>query len=150
MSKKDILKIDDSVSYSDEYKHWINSAIARADEIIAGDSLLEEFIIEKWTEIELAKRNYKILADYCEERNWDLKSNAYEQTTKVLSGIPKLDNEVKKALVSTGLNNYIRNKIDHDDSVSLQYVLNRVTALDWTLLDLFYQLNTFLYFAEKR
>lgn len=144
-----ILKIDDSVSYSVEYKHWINSAITRADEIIAGDSLLEEFIIEKWTEIELAKRNYKILADYCKEINWDLKSNAYEQTTKVLSGIPKLDNEVKKALVSTSLNNYIRNKIDHDDSVSLQYVLNRVTALDWTLLDLFYQLNTFLYFAEK-
>ena len=33
--------------------------------------------------------------------------------------------------------------------MSVGYVLSRVTALDWTLLDLFYQLNTFNWFGEK-
>lgn len=144
-----ILKVSGSSSNSQEFNDWLDKALAKADDIISEDSLLDEFIIEKWTDIEFVKRNYKILADYCKEKNWDLKSNAFEQTTKVLAGIPKLDNEIKKALNSTGLNNYIRNKNDRGENVSLQYVLNRVTALDWTLLDLFYQLNTFRYYEEK-
>lgn len=144
-----ILKVSGSSSNSEEFNEWIEKSIAKAEDIISDDSLLDEFIIEKWTDVEFVKRNYKTLADYCAEKNWDLKSNAFEQTTKVLAGIPKLDNEIKKALLGSSLNNYIRNKNDHGESVSLQYVLNRVTALDWTLLDLFYQLNTFHYFEEK-
>lgn len=144
-----ILKVSGSSSNSEEFNEWIEKAIAKAEDIISDDSLLDEFIIEKWTDVEFVKRNYKTLADYCSVKNWDLKSNAFEQTTKVLAGIPKLDTEIKKALLGSSLNNYIRNKNDHGESVSLQYVLNRVTALDWTLLDLFYQLNTFHYFEEK-
>ena len=144
-----IFKISGVSFSSKEYNEWLEKAISKAEEIIEKDSLLDEFIIGKWTEIEIVKKNYKILADYCAEKGWDLKSAAFEQTTKVLAFIPKLDSEIKKVLLGSGLNNYIRRKNDEGKPVSLQYILSRVTSLDWTLLDLFYQLNAFNYFEKK-
>ena len=144
-----ILKVSSFTTSTQEFNDWISKALSKADEIIESDSLLDDFIIEKWTEIEFIKKNYKALSDFCEEKGWDLKSSAYEQTTKVLASCSKLDNEIKRALLGSSLNNYIRNKADHGETVSLQYVLNRVTALDWTLLDLFYELNTFNYYEQK-
>lgn len=143
-----ILKVPANSGNSD-FNSWIEKSLAKAEEIINADSLLDEFIIEKWTEIEFVKKNYKALSDYCKEKNWDLKAAVSEQTTKTLAAVPKLDGEIRKALLGSRLNNYIRNKIAQGEPVSIQYVLNRVTALDWTLLDLFYQLNTFHYFEKK-
>ena len=89
------------------------------------------------------------MANYCEEKQIPFTNKAYAQTTRVLAAVPKLDDNVKRVLLSKNLNDFLTKKNNEGKPMSVGYVLSRVTALDWTLLDLFYQLNTFNWFGEK-
>ena len=131
------------------FQKWLQAALVRADEVVNEDKNLEEFIVEKWTEIEFAKRNYRAMSNYCEEKKIPFTNKAYAQTTRVLAAVPKLDDNVKRVLLSKNLNDFLTKKNNEGKPMSVGYVLSRVTALDWTLLDLFYQLNTFNWFGEK-
>ena len=66
-----------------------------------------------------------------------------------MAAVPKLDDNVKRVLLGKNLNDFLTKKNNEGKPMSVGYVLSRVTALDWTLLDLFYQLNTFNWFVEK-
>lgn len=142
-------KPGDTFGNQQEFNEWLQKALDKAEETAGEDKNLDDFIIEKWTEIEFAKRNYRTMAKYCEERQIPLTNKAYAQTTKVLSSAPKLDESVKRALNGKNLNDFLMKKNNEGKPLTVGYVLNRVTALDWTLLDLFYQLNTFNWFVEK-
>ena len=131
------------------FQKWLQAALIRADEVVNEDKNLEEFIVEKWTEIEFSKRNFRAMANYCEEKQIPFTNKAYAQTTRVLAAVPKLDDNVKRVLLSKNLNDFLTKKNNEGKPMSVGYVLSRVTALDWTLLDLFYQLNTFNWFGEK-
>ena len=131
------------------FQKWLQAALIRADEVVNEDKNLEEFIVEKWTEIEFSKRNFRAMANYCEEKKIPFTNKAYAQTTRVLAAVPKLDDNVKRVLLSKNLNDFLTKKNNEGKPMSVGYVLSRVTALDWTLLDLFYQLNTFNWFGEK-
>lgn len=131
------------------FQKWLQAALVRADDVVNEDKNLEEFIVEKWTEIEFAKRNFRAMANYCEEKQIPFTNKAYAQTTRVLAAVPKLDDNVKRVLLGKNLNDFLTKKNNEGKPVSVGYVLSRVTALDWTLLDLFYQLNTFNWFGEK-
>ena len=131
------------------FQKWLQAALVRADEVVNEDKNLEEFIVEKWTEIEFSKRNFRAMANYCEEKKIPFTNKAYAQTTRVLAAVPKLDDNVKRVLLSKNLNDFLTKKNNEGKPMSVGYVLSRVTALDWTLLDLFYQLNTFNWFGEK-
>ena len=131
------------------FQKWLQAALVRADDVVNEDKNLEEFIVEKWTEIEFAKRNFRAMANYCEEKQIPFTNKAYAQTTRVLAVVPKLDDNVKRVLLSKNLNDFLTKKNNEGKPMSVGYVLSRVTALDWTLLDLFYQLNTFNWFGEK-
>ena len=131
------------------FQKWLQAALVRADEVVNDDKNLEEFIVEKWTEIEFSKRNFRAMANYCEEKQIPFTNKAYAQTTRVLAAVPKLDDNVKRVLLGRNLNDFLTKKNNEGKPMSVGYVLSRVTALDWTLLDLFYQLNTFNWFGEK-
>ena len=131
------------------FQKWLQAALVRADEVVNEDKNLEEFIVEKWTEIEFSKRNFRAMANYCEEKQIPFTNKAYAQTTRVLAAVPKLDDNVKRVLLGKNLNDFLTKKNNEGKPMSVGYVLSRVTALDWTLLDLFYQLNTFNWFGEK-
>lgn len=131
------------------FQDWLQTALKKAEEVVNEDKNLEDFIVEKWTDIEISKRNYRIMANYCEEKQISLNNKAYVQTTRVLTAIPKLDERVKNVLKGKKLNDFLMKKNNEGKPLSVGYVLNRTTALDWTLLDLFYQLNTFNWFVAK-
>lgn len=124
------------------FQKWLQAALVRADEVVNEDKNLEEFIVEKWTEIEFSKRNFRAMANYCEEKKIPFTNKAYAQTTRVLAAVPKLDDNVKRVLLSKNLNDFLTKKNNEGKPMSVGYVLSRVTALDWTLLDLF---NSYLY-----
>ena len=55
---------------------------------------------------------------------------------------------VKKGLGRGQLKQFVYYRSKINNPVNVSYVLARVTALDWTVLDLFYQLNCFDYFSS--
>lgn len=131
-----------------DFLKWLKEAQFEADRVVELDKNLENFITLKWTEIELAKKNYKLMKDYCEDHNLSVESIVDSQTTRFLANTPQLTETVKRALNGKSLNDFIANKKAEGKPLSIGYVLSRVTALDWTLLDLFYELNTFKWFVD--
>ena len=132
-----------------EFQKWLQEAIRDAELVMEQDKNLEDFITEKWTEIEIMKKNYSRLSDFCEKNNLHFDSFVNEQIIQRLLIVPALDEVVEKSLKSGSLHKFIDEKAKNGKPLSIGYVLSRVTALDWTLLDLFYHLNTFKWFVDK-
>lgn len=130
-----------------KYCKWLNDAIAEADDVIKDDPLLARFISSRQQQISHVKSNYAILAKYCENHNIELTSDADLILMDKLALIPDLDSAIKRTLVNGQLKNFVYYRKRINDPVSIKYVLSRVTALDWTALDLFYQFNCFDYFS---
>lgn len=133
----------------ERYVQWFNEALSKAGFIIEKDPLLARFITARQNQISFVKKNYTILNKYCETHNIDKKIPANIPLIEKLSLISGLDIEVKSALGKGQLKRFVDYREKVNNPVSVNYILSRVTALDWTLLDLFYQLNCFDYFSSK-
>lgn len=130
------------------YSKWFEKIIEEADKVIQAEPVLARFISARQTQIEFVRKNYSVLFKYCEKRNIDLGTPANISIVKQLSVISELDEEVKKALCRGQLLKFVDYRQRIKDPVSVNYVITRVTALDWTVLDLFYQLNCFDYYSS--
>ena len=132
-----------------KYAQWFQDAITEAEGIIDKDPLLARFITARQKQIDFVKKNYSVLIKYCEKQNIDPSSPADISIIGKLSLIAELDDEVKKALNRGQLKQFVDYRKRVNNPVSVNYVLTRVTALDWTALDLFYQFNCFDYYSKK-
>ena len=132
-----------------DFAEWAELAIATADQLIEEDSYLESFIEEKQSQIAASLKNYKILEKFCEQNSIDLANDLDVETLKKLSGISKLDSAVQNQLKRGSFVSFVKRCAEKGKPLHIRYALARVTSMDWTLLDLFYQLNSFEYFARK-
>ena len=144
---------DDEVKALSERKSsfgdWVASADLMASDIMSKDLNLENFIISKRAEIEVHRKDFKILSKFCEDRKLDMQRFADPQALRLMSSAQGVSDGVKRALLGKGLNMFILRRNGERRPLSIKYVLSRVTAFDWTLLDLFYQLNMFEWFVSK-
>jgi len=130
------------------FQNWLVTSKARADELCTGDSNLLAFLQDRAAEVKDAADDFAIMADACEKTGTDLKAQVPVGYTQTLARLPELSLRTQKALQSHSVNQHIKNKHDAGTPVSITYVLNRVTALDWSILDLFYQINGFEWFRS--
>jgi DNA helicase-2/ATP-dependent DNA helicase PcrA len=61
---------------------------------------------------------------------------------------PKLSLKAKKNLTNSYFKTVVELKEKDNKPYSIDYIINRTTSLDWTILDLFYQLNGFRHFRD--
>ncbi len=131
------------------FADWVKSALEKADEIISGDSSIPQFIAETQNAIALSKKNYRLLLDDCEKNGVPLDFELTISLLKKLSQTPKIDDPVRRALCGRGMLAFVARRTNEGKPLRVSYALSRVTAMDWTLLDLFYKINGFEYFAAK-
>ena len=131
------------------FSQWFAEALRASNEVVEQDPLLARFIASRQKQIDFSKKNFAALIKYCEKQKIDVSLPASIPLVSKLALVPELDDEVRKALGRGQLKQFVdyRNRIEKP--VSVNYVLARVTALDWTVLDLFYQLNCFDFYAQK-
>ena len=132
-----------------KYSQWFTEAINAADNVITHDESLARFITARQKQIEFVKKNYNTLFKYCEKINLNLQNEVDIPILGKLALAPDLDPQVKNALGKGQLKRFVDTRKRNGNAVSVSYVLNRITALDWTALDLFYHLNCFDYFSKK-
>lgn len=130
------------------YAKWFEDAVAETDGVIEKDPRLARFITARQKQIAFIKKNYSVLVKYCSNQNIDVNTTADLSIINKLALISALDVEIKKALGRGQLKQFIDHRIKVKNPVSINYVLARVTALDWTVLDLFYQFNCFDYYSS--
>lgn len=131
-----------------EFRAWTIRCIAKAEEMIAEDRLLAEFIEDRKNEIDSIIRDYEKLIEFVERKNWNLKSSFRKEWRVRLVNLTGLSAKTRKILSSQYLNKAIDLREKTGKPYTLEYIINRATSFDWSILDLFYQLNAFKYFEK--
>ncbi len=126
-----------------EFQDWMASCRSRAEELTAADQQLRGFVKERHAELDEAAADYSALLDWAARHGQELESPVAPGTPQRIAREASLGLRVQKALQSHLLNESLRRRHAEGRPWTLRYLLNRVTALDWGVLDLFYQLSGF-------
>ena len=138
---------DASQGYS-AFQDWMTSSRETAERMIAEDSTLAAFVKDRRREVEQASGDCILLLKRLEKDRRDLTDAAVPGFPQALAKTGGLSLRTQKALQSHNLGEAIKRRQAEGRPYALRYVLGRVTALDWTILDLFYQLNGFEWFRS--
>lgn len=130
------------------FRDWQNECLAAADAIIAKDSLLQEYISDRQKEIEFIMSDYEALMKVVAKKKWDTNKPIKPEMMRDLATASGLSAKSRAILQKTSFNELIKKKIQAGQPFSLKYVINRVTSVDWSVLDLFYQFNGFKHFQK--
>jgi len=130
------------------FQDWLASCQDRATRLKKEDSALAQFLQDRKAEVEQAGADYESLNAWCAERSIDPGAPVEIGFPQIVARSLKLSLRVQKALQSHQLNESIRSRINQKRPYTVRYLLNRVTALDWGVLDLFYQLGGFSCFLD--
>jgi DNA helicase II / ATP-dependent DNA helicase PcrA len=143
-------------SYAEDFQNWMKKIAEEAEDMMEQNGELARFILEKQTEIELAKNDYQLLLKKLQEagKSLDDDYNPDDLFSKQLLNLSNLNRETIRNLKSKNLVEKAAQKYEEslkDSSLkpyTFNYILNRVTAVNWSLLDLFYRLCGFEEFRE--
>jgi len=103
--------------------------------------------VDKREEANTACKDYQLLTKIAEQENWLLKDPYDPSRMKHrLKNAPGLSKTGQDLLGSSYLDKTVKRRIEEGKPFSLDYILKRVTSLDWSLLDLFYRMTGFAHF----
>lgn len=131
-----------------DFRSWQLHCIDEASKIIKEDSLMNEYVNDRINELEGIKKDYEALLKVVNKNKWNLKSAFKLEMLPSLVNASGLSSKCKATLQKQAFISILRKREQSGDSLDLSYVLNRVTSLDWSVLDLFYQLNGFRHFQK--
>ena len=131
-----------------DFRSWQLHCIEEADKIIANDSLLKEYINDRVKELEFINHDYEALMKVVNKNKWNVKAKLKLDMIPSLASASGLSSKCKATLQKQAFISILRKREQAGQPVELGYVINRVTSLDWSVLDLFYQLNGFRHFQK--
>ena len=129
------------------FHDWITAAETRGETIRAADPGLTTFIAGKQAEIAAVIADYDQLTATVQAHHWD-RDGPYDpdRMKHPLAATQGLSDQARRTLSSVPFDHLARTRLAEGHPFALGYVINRATAIDWSLLDLFYQLGMFLHF----
>jgi DNA helicase-2/ATP-dependent DNA helicase PcrA len=134
------------------YFDWMNEAHERVRRRFAAEPQLKRYLTARRQEVEQAVSDYQALVVTCEAQSWDLEARYDEPQMKAaLYGTRAASERTRRAVNSVALAHQVRRRSRADSEkppLKLGDILNRVTTLDWTILDLFYRLGGFPTFKQ--
>lgn len=132
-----------------EFKEWLDSVLARGETLLSSDPFLARFVEQRVGEIAMAKTDFCALTQRLEKMG--LSSDDpfdADQMAMKLGSATGLSARAQKALTSPAFVRFARQRAESGRPLNIQYVMNRVTSLEWSLLDIFYQLAGFQHFKQ--
>jgi len=130
-----------------DFADWMDQVERNAKDLTKEDPALRRFVVDKRDEVSTACRDYEVLKRIADREGWSFKT-PYDpdRMQRKLYNAPGFSETGKKLLGSTYLYNTVKRRIEDGYPFSLEYIIKRVTSLDWSLLDLFYRLTGFSHF----
>jgi DNA helicase II / ATP-dependent DNA helicase PcrA len=133
----------------DNFFNWIQQCVDKAKEIIQRDPQLARYIQDRRAEVERVVNDYNALMAVLTREGWELDAPYdIDRMKRKLYDAPGLSQIAKKTLGSYYLESAIKRRITEDNPFQLNYVIGAVTALDWSILDLFYRVCGFDHFKS--
>lgn len=131
-----------------DFYYWMSACKDLAKKIVCDDKQLKEFVDDKHQEFETIQKDYALLQDCMTRNKWKPEMNFTLDMRRKLAETAGLSVRAKRSLTSRYFQKVIEQRNAERKPFSLKYIINRTTALDWSILDLFYQLNGFRYFRS--
>ncbi|GGB24911.1 DNA helicase [Puia dinghuensis] len=131
-----------------EFRQWMLDCITQASFLCAQDPLLEQYIEDRKADLALIKKDFEILLKVASKHKLDLKHPFKYSFIRLFTGASGLSPKAKQNLSNKFFTDFIRKRESEGNPFSIEYIINRTTSVDWTILDLFYQLNGFKHFRE--
>ena len=128
-----------------QFFEWIDLAHRRGKEVIRDDRTLAGFVKSRREQIERAIADRTLLVDAVGEGN--LEQALSEPLVARIVGLRTLSRRATGYL-RRGLGRLVESRRRAGRPVTVGYVVNRVTSLDWGVLDLFYELMGFDHFRH--
>lgn len=130
-----------------QFHDWIDAAHNKAEELLSDDAHLAAFVRRRREEIRQVVQDYQALLRVVKREQWDTRA-PYEIATmkRPLYQAPGLSERAQRTLASQYFEKIVHKRSAEGRPFTLQYIINRATALDWNVLDLFYQLCGFEHF----
>lgn len=131
-----------------EFRQWQIDAMEIGNELMIKDTSLKEYVSDKQLEISRVNSDYEALIKVVNKKKWKLNGKLKLEMIRDLAQASGLSREAKATMQKRGFLDLLKKKEQAKDPVQLKYVINRVTSVDWSVLDLFYQLNGFKHFQK--
>lgn len=140
--------------YSD-FHNWLDRIEQRGAELINQDPQLKHYVADRRKEITTAVDDYRLLLDLITAKKWDLNDDYSIETMKrPLASVAGLSDRARRSLSSSYFDRIVRDRMQQFElrlsdakPFSLKYMIRRATAMDWSLLDLFYRICGFRHFT---
>lgn len=131
-----------------DYLGWMENCMKRARALTAIDKQLHDFIKDKKAELELIQQDYQKLIDTAKRKKWNIKKAAEPEMVRILSATSGLSQRAVKNMTNKYFLSFMKRRVADGNPNTIEYVINRATSLDWSVLDLFYQFCSFSHFKK--
>ncbi len=131
-----------------EFRSWQLECLEIAKELMGADAQLTDYIKDRKADIAAISADYEALMKVVAKQKWDLKKPVKLEMLRTLASASGLSSKCKATLQKQNFIYILQNREKAGQPFQLNYVINRVTSLDWSILDLFYQLNGFRHFQQ--
>ena len=131
----------------DNFHDWLDQVDSLGKQLVKADAQLKQYVTERKQEIKSALTDNSLLMDFVREKKWNLQSEyKIDMMKRALIGVSGLSDRARRSLSSSYFDRIVRQRFqDYRNDLSdrtpftLNYVIRRATAMDWSLLDLFYR-----------
>ena len=132
-----------------DFHNWLEDIHNRGKDLINNDINLKSYVRDRVDEISQAVVDFQLLAQVAEEQHWEMGEPYNIDTMKrALHGAPKLSRRAQRIIAGARFERSARRREDEGRPYDLRYVVLRATSLDWTVLELFFQLCGFDHFKR--
>ena len=132
-----------------EYHNWLDGAEARGKELVGEDKKLKGLVRIRQEDIRQAVEDMQALLKVISRADWDMKSPYRPVVMKRrLHEAAGLSEKAKRSIASARFARFVQAREAQGRPFSLKYVVTRATSIDWTVLELFYQICAFDHFRR--
>lgn len=126
-----------------EFRRWLSRCRKEALVFVDADPQLKAFIADRKDEKQRASDDLDALQKVVQKKKWAPGDACTPEHVAALVKANGLSTRAIKSLSGKFFRDMVANRLRAGTPLTLRYVLNRTTALDWNVLDLFHQLCGF-------
>lgn len=131
-----------------DFRMWQLRAMTRGSQLMAQDSFLKEYVEDRQKEISSMLSDYDALMKVVNKKKWKVNKPLQLEMIRDLTMASGLSIKCKATLQKRAFLDLLKKRQKAKQPVLLSYVINRVTSADWSVLDIFYQINGFKHFQD--
>lgn len=131
-----------------QFRIWMFECIGIANRLCDEDPLLKQYVADRKADLALIANDYAILMRVAVKAKLNIKDPFKYSMIRTFAEATGLSAKGKKNLSNKFFTDIVRNREIENKPFSIEYIINRSTSVDWSVLDLFYQITGFRYFRE--